>query len=100
VPLARTLTIGALSLLLSLAPGRPTVAQAPGSQGRAPERLEAPNLAPYVPTPQEVVERMLALAQKLATRRLARGVLPELDACFAALGLGAGVASAAPRQVA
>jgi hypothetical protein len=29
----------------------------------------------------------LALAQKLATRRLACGVLPELDACFAALGL-------------
>ena len=31
----------------------------------------------------------LALAQKLATRRLASGVVPELDACFAALGLGA-----------
>jgi hypothetical protein len=29
----------------------------------------------------------LALAQKLAIRRLARGVVPELDACFAALGL-------------
>lgn len=29
----------------------------------------------------------LALAQKLATRRLAAGVVPELDACFAALGL-------------
>jgi len=29
----------------------------------------------------------LALAQKLATRRLASGVVPELDACFAALGL-------------
>lgn len=28
-----------------------------------------------------------ALAQKLATRRLANGVLPELDACFAALHL-------------
>ncbi|ABM57606.1 hypothetical protein [Verminephrobacter eiseniae] len=27
----------------------------------------------------------LALAQKLATRRLAFGVVPELDACFAAL---------------
>ena len=27
----------------------------------------------------------LALAQKLATRRLASGVVPELDACFAAL---------------
>jgi len=29
----------------------------------------------------------IALAQKLATRRLASGVVPELDACFAALGL-------------
>jgi hypothetical protein len=33
-------------------------------------------------------EDKLALAQKLATRRLARGVLPELDACFVALALG------------
>lgn len=31
----------------------------------------------------------IALARKLATRRLARGVLPELDACFAALDLQA-----------
>jgi hypothetical protein len=31
----------------------------------------------------------LALAQKLATRRLAVGVVPELDACFAALDLQA-----------
>jgi hypothetical protein len=29
----------------------------------------------------------LALAHKLATRRLAHGVQPELDACFAALAL-------------
>ena len=29
----------------------------------------------------------LALAQKLATQRLARGVVPELDACFVALDL-------------
>jgi hypothetical protein len=29
----------------------------------------------------------LALAQRLATQRLARGVVPELDACFAALEL-------------
>jgi hypothetical protein len=29
----------------------------------------------------------LALAQKLATRRLASGVVPDLDACFAALSL-------------
>ena len=33
-----------------------------------------------------VVEK-IALAQKLATRRLATGVVPELDACFAALEL-------------
>ena len=33
----------------------------------------------------------LALAQKLATRRLASGVVPELDACFAALGLVDGI---------
>ncbi|WP_428424466.1 StbB family protein [Methylibium sp.] len=45
----------------------------------------------------------LALAQKLATRRLASGVVPELDACFVALGLGTGLARTAlpvPRQVA
>lgn len=30
----------------------------------------------------------MALGQKLATRRLARGVVPELDACFMALNLG------------
>lgn len=29
----------------------------------------------------------MALAQKLATQRLARGVIPELDTCFAALDL-------------
>jgi hypothetical protein len=29
----------------------------------------------------------LSLAQALATRRLARGLIPELDACFAALQL-------------
>lgn len=39
----------------------------------------------------------LALAQKLATRRLASGVLPELDACFAALHLET---AAAPVSVA
>jgi hypothetical protein len=37
-------------------------------------------------------DEKLALAQKLATRRLACGVLPELDACFAALELEAAVA--------
>lgn len=35
----------------------------------------------------------LALAQRLATRRLAVGVLPQLDACFAALGLAESAAS-------
>lgn len=29
----------------------------------AAKRLDAPNLAPYVPTPQDVVDRMLALAK-------------------------------------
>lgn len=33
-------------------------------------------------------QQKLELAQKLATRRLACGVVPELDACFAALHLG------------
>lgn len=35
------------------------------------------------------VAEKLSLAQALATRRLARGVVPELDACFAALELSA-----------
>lgn len=44
----------------------------------------------------------LALAQKLATRRLATGVVPELDACFAALDLRSGPTrtETAPRQAA
>jgi hypothetical protein len=33
-------------------------------------------------------QEKMALGQKLATRRLARGVVPELDVCFAALNLG------------
>jgi hypothetical protein len=33
------------------------------------------------------ITEKLELAQKLATRRLACGVVPELDACFAALEL-------------
>ena len=37
-------------------------------------------------------QEKMALGQKLATRRLARGVVPELDACFAALNLGRFVA--------
>lgn len=48
-------------------------------------------------------EDKLALAQRLATSRLASGVLPELDACFAALGLTASadaIAQAAPSATA
>ena len=37
----------------------------------------------------------LALAQQLAMRRLARGVVPELEVCFAALGLQALAAESA-----
>lgn len=37
--------------------------------------------------------KRLALAQRLATRRLASGVVPELDRCFAALSLDAGAKS-------
>ena len=33
-----------------------------GNQAAAQKRPDAPQLAPYVPTPQEVVDRMLALA--------------------------------------
>lgn len=36
----------------------------------------------------ESMSDKIVLAQQLATRRLARGVIPELDACFAALDLG------------
>lgn len=39
----------------------------------------------------EVADK-LALAQRLATRRLASGVVPELDACFVALDLEAATA--------
>lgn len=62
---SRPLTIGALSLLLSLASAGQLARahQAPsGPGGSAAKRPDAPNLAPYVPTPQEVVERMLTLA--------------------------------------
>ncbi|MGE0363779.1 MAG: cyclopropane-fatty-acyl-phospholipid synthase family protein [Vicinamibacterales bacterium] len=39
-----------------------TVLAAAPSQTTTARRPDAPNLAPYVPTPQEVVDRMLALA--------------------------------------
>lgn len=42
------------------------------------------------------VPEKLALAEQLANRRLAAGVLPELDACFAALRLEGAVAGAPP----
>ena len=42
--------------------------------------------------------RKLALAQQLAICRLARGVVPELDACFAALDLGSVARNAAPTR--
>jgi SAM-dependent methyltransferase len=45
-------------LLLSSALGLAAAGQAPPAK-----RPDAPNLAPYVPTPQEVVDRMLALAK-------------------------------------
>lgn len=49
----------ALSLaLLGILAGAPTSAD----QATAPKRPDAPQLAPYVPTPQDVVDRMLALA--------------------------------------
>ncbi|RZS57805.1 StbB family protein [Sphaerotilus mobilis] len=40
----------------------------------------------------------LALAQRLAIRRLAIGVVPELDACFAALRLGASTSDTSQRH--
>ena len=46
-----------LSLAVILAAGAVSDTQAP-----AAKRPDAPQLAPYVPTPQDVVERMLALA--------------------------------------
>lgn len=46
-----------LSLTIILASGA-----VPDAQEPAAKRPDAPQLAPYVPTPQDVVERMLALA--------------------------------------
>ncbi len=54
-----------IALLLSLSLASSTLAS--GDQvAPAPKRIDAPNLAPYVPTPQEVVDRMLALAKVTA----------------------------------
>ncbi|MDP3719734.1 MAG: 50S ribosomal protein L11 methyltransferase [Acidobacteriota bacterium] len=55
----------ALQLSLALALGTPLSALAlsdVAGQTPATKRPDAPQLAPYVPTPQDVVERMLALA--------------------------------------
>jgi SAM-dependent methyltransferase len=51
--LAATALLLSLVLALTAAPG----------QSAQPRRQDAPNLAPYVPTPQEVVDRMLALGK-------------------------------------
>jgi SAM-dependent methyltransferase len=52
------------TVLLTVCVACALVARA-GTAGQAPpqKRPSAPNLAPYVPTPQEVVDRMLKLAQ-------------------------------------
>ena len=49
-----------LSLFATLLSFLPATGATHASQ--APKRPDAPQLAPYVPTPQEVVDRMLALA--------------------------------------
>ncbi len=48
-----------VALALALLPLVPAAARQTATQ----KRPDAPNLAPYVPTPQEVVDRMLALAR-------------------------------------
>jgi SAM-dependent methyltransferase len=50
-------TVLQLGLALAVASGTFVAAQGP-----APKRPDAPQLAPYVPTPQDVVDRMLTLA--------------------------------------
>lgn len=52
--------LAGLSLFASLLFSPLTTAGTAGTQ--APKRPDAPQLAPYVPTPQDVVDRMLALA--------------------------------------
>lgn len=54
----------AICMLAILTTGRADFAAQPqlASPADAPRRPDAPQLAPYVPTPQEVVDRMLALA--------------------------------------
>jgi predicted RNA methylase len=52
-----------LAALLSVAAVVPGVVAARQGATPAARRPDAPNLAPYVPTPQEVVNRMLTLAK-------------------------------------
>ena len=55
--------VAGLSLFASLMAATPGALSISGTQApQAPKRPDAPQLAPYVPTPQEVVDRMLALA--------------------------------------
>ena len=54
----------------------------PGDAGDGRDRLQGARS----PARKDTAEKV-ALAQKLATRRLASGVVPELDDCFAALEL-------------
>jgi tRNA G37 N-methylase Trm5 len=49
-----------LSLFASLTTASTAISSA--TQAPSPKRPDAPQLAPYVPTPQEVVDRMLVLA--------------------------------------
>ena len=50
-------------LLVALVVAASAVGLARAQPQPPPRRPDAPNLAPYVPTPQEVVDRMLALAK-------------------------------------
>lgn len=56
-----TRIVPAVLILAALAASSAVTAQSP--QAPPAKRPEAPQLAPYVPTPQEVVDRMLALAE-------------------------------------
>ncbi len=53
----------ALAVLLSLGAAVPSVVAGRQTAPPPAKRADAPNLAPYVPTPQEVVDRMLTLAK-------------------------------------
>lgn len=59
MPIRQRFTAAAAATALSLL----VLQAAPGGQAPAPKRPDAPSLAPYVPTPQEVVDRMLQLGR-------------------------------------